>query len=408
MARKIHRLKSTQITNAKPGLHPDGGNLYLQVTDNKSKSWLFRYAKDGRERQMGLGSLNDVPLPEARDEATRYRRVLRDGLDPIEVRNSERADRALSNVPFKTFKQLAEDYIRTHSVAWKNEKHLGQWKTSLEQHVYPILGNLPARSITSAHVLSVLKPIWNTIPETASRVRGRIELVMDDAKAQGQFRGDNPAAWKGNLKPQLPARSKVRKVVHHAALPYERAGEFVATLRADDNVSSEAMEIVVLCASRLSEVSGMRGREIDLQAKMWTIPGERMKGGIEHRVPLSERALEIIRKRLRGDDDLVFPGWKGKRLTDAAFKQCRQRVGYGAFTTHGMRSTFKTWASEQTNFPNEVSEAALAHTIEDKVERAYNRTTFFEKRRELMKAWAEYCDRLPADTTRVIPIRAAV
>jgi integrase len=406
MARKLGKLTVVQVRNAKTGLHSDGGGLYLQVTDG-AKSWLFRYrVPNGRERFMGLGSLNTISLADVRAAAQKCRAMRLQGVDPIEARKAERATRALAQHSGTTFKQAAEQLMIDHAAGWKNTKHQAQWRTSLEQYAYPVLASLPVQSINTELVLKCIQPIWTQVPETAGRVRGRIEQVLDWAKAREMREGENPARWRGHLDHLLPPRKKVARVKHHAALPYTEVGKFMHKLRQLGGLQSDALEFVILTAARTGEAMGMRGREIDWSAKTWTVPGERMKAGRPHVVPLSDRALKILKARAPKDRDaLIFASGTGRPIGDFALGRINRGLGY-QITTHGFRSTFKDWAGDCTAFPNEVSEAALAHAVGDKVEAAYRRGTALEKRRELMAAWADYCNRITPPDAKVIPIGA--
>lgn len=403
MRRNHHRLSVITVRNARPGMHSDGGNLYLQVSDAGTKSWLFRYGRNGRERYMGLGPVHTVTLAEARADATRCRALLLKGIDPIEARRAERAANELAKHQGVTFRECAEKLITSHEASWRNEKHRRQWRATLEQYAYPVIGSLPAQAIDTALVLKVLEPIWQTRSETAGRLRGRVEAVLDWAKARGLRSGENPARWKGHLDHLLPKRSKLRAVSHLAALPYSDIGAFMQMLRDCEGVAARALEFIVLTVARTGEVRGMRWPEIDFATKVWTVPAARTKSGREHRVPLSERALAVLTVAgPASGDQLVFPNGRGEPLLELAITRVHRRLGYNV-TTHGFRSCFKDWASERTSFPNEVSEAALAHVVGDKVEAAYRRGDLFEKRRRLMDAWEQFCAR-PIAAGAITPI----
>jgi integrase len=414
--RQLHKLKGTAVNTRKPGMYSDGGGLWLQVGDGAKRSWIFRYkASNGKERYMGLGPAHTLTLADARAEAEKWRRVRLSGGDPIEARKTDRAAVALSLSQGTTFKEAAEQLGASIASGWRNAKHQKQWLRSLEIYAYPVLAKLPVQGITTDHVLRVLEPIWKAKPTTADRVRSRIEAVWDSFKARNQEMrlGECPARWRGHLDHILPASGKVRKVKHHPAMPYQQLGAFVARLRAEDRLTATALEMAILCASRLQEVAAMRWSEINLAERVWIIPGERMKGGAEHRVALSDRAVAILKAREATSADapvdaLVFPGTKGRPLSNSAFKKLRQDMGIGEFTSHGFRSSFKSWAAECTAYPDELSEAALAHISADKVLIAYRRTDFFDKRRALMQDWADYCDRITPTDAKVIPIRSAV
>jgi integrase len=409
MARTIGRLNSLAVARAKrPGLYPDGGNLYLQVGPSGSKSWLFRFTLNGRARAMGLGAQADISLAEARSWAVTCRRQLHEGIDPIEARNIQRAAAKLDAARSMTFRQCAEACIASHRAGWRSLKHAKDWSAMLEAYAFPAFGNLPVQQVDVALVMKVLEPIWKTKTETAARLRGRIEAVLNWAKTRGYRSGENPAAWKGHLENLLPKRSKVRKVKHHPAQPYGEIGPFMAALRAQEGIPARALEFAILTAARSGEVRGARREEINADATVWTVPASRIKGGREHRVPLSGPAQAIVvEMRKHTVDDLVFPGHKARRpLSDHPMLKVLDRMGYGHLTVHGFRSTFRDWAAEQTAFPSEVVEMALAHAVGDKVEAAYRRGDLFEKRCRLMEAWAAYCA-APAKAGEVVQMRRA-
>jgi integrase len=379
-------------------MYADGAGLYLRVTPAGARNWVLRYMLAGRPRWMGLGPLSLFGLAEARTRALDARRKRHDGIDPIEARRAERARQQLEEAKAITFKECAESYIASHRAAWRNEKHKYQWKATLEQFVYPVMGELSVQAVDIGLVLKALEPIWTRKPETASRVRQRIENILDSTKARGYRHGENPARWRGHLDKLLPARSKVRDVEHLAALPYAQLPAFLASLRKREAIAARGLEFLILTAARTGEVIGARWNEIDLLDKTWTVPAARMKAHREHRVPLSTRALEIVREMqsARGDA-YVFPGPKLTRpLSNMVFLMLLRRMGLDNLTVHGFRATFKTWSSERTRFQNEIAEAALAHVIGDKVEQAYRRGDLFEKRRQLMQQWATFCTTAPA------------
>jgi len=382
-----------------PGLYPDGGGLYLQVTrgvdGDARRSWVLRFRTiAGKPREMGLGSVLDVALADARVDADAARKLVRKGLDPIEEKKLARKEAIAEAVRAMTFKQCAEAYIAAHEASWKNPKHRQQWSRTLETYAYPVFGDLPVGSIDVALVTKVLDPIWQTKTETAARVRGRIESVLDWASVRGLRDGANPARWRGHLQRALPARSKVQRVRHHPALPYVELPAFVDQLRARRSLSARALEFLILTATRTSETTAAEWCEFDFKDGVWTIPSQRMKAGREHRVPLSRRALTLLRElKLLGDPRWVFPGNKGNsHLSNMAMLQIIRGMDRPTLTVHGFRSTFRDWTAEQTDFPREVAEAALAHAIGDKVEAAYRRGDLFEKRRALMRAWAEFAE----------------
>lgn len=397
MVRGINRLTALVVTRAKkPGMHPDGGGLYLQVTKSGAKSWIYRFMLKGKARHMGLGPLSAVSLAEARARATEARKLAKAGIDPIEAQKAEVVRANLESAKAISFKVASENYIEAHKPGWRNAKHAAQWASSLETYAYPVLGNLPVQGIDVALVMRVLEPIWIKKTETASRVRGRIESVLDWATARGYRLGDNPARWRGHLENLLPQRSKVQKVKHHSALPYEEIGSFIALLRQRPAISALALEFTILTALRTSEVIGAQWKEINLGKEEWLIPAERIKGGKEHRVPLSTRAIAILEEMAAGaepgEEDFVFPATrKGKHISNMAMLTLLKRMKRSDITVHGFRSSFRDWAAERTNYPREVAEMALAHVIGDKVEAAYRRGDLFEKRRRLMDEWERFC-----------------
>ena len=403
------KLSDLAARRTKLGMHGDGGNLWLQVTGDAkrpARSWLFRFGRNGRERYMGLGPYPDVGLQEARDKAQDARRLLRDGKDPIEVKRSGEAAAALTAAQRMTFRQCAEAYIEAHRMGWKNQKHAAQWPSTLEAYAYPVFGDLPVQAINVTLVMKSIEPIWKTKTETAFRLRGRIEAVLDWATVRQFRQGENPARWRGHLDHLLPERSKIQKVRHHPALAYAEVGGFMVELRKQEGAAARALQLAILTAGRTGEVIGARWQEIDLGEKVWTIPAVRMKVGREHRVPLSVPALAILDELGKtGKEGLVFPGRRvGNPLSTMAMLTVLRRMGREDLTTHGFRSTFRDWAAESTNFAREVAEMALAHSVSDKVEAAYRRGDLFEKRRKLMEAWASFCFK-PAVEADVVAIR---
>jgi integrase len=405
MHRNSNRLTALKVARlTKPGRYGDGGGLVLQVSKWRTKAWLFRFERDGRERQMGLGPLSTISLAEARQKATEARRLLLDGVDPIGARDEARMHAHAAAARGMTFKQCAENYIAAHETSWRNEKHRGQWKSTLSRYAYPIIGDLPASAIDTALVVRIIEPIWKEKAETASRLRGRIESVLDWAAVRGFRTGGNPARWRGHLDKLLPARGKVKPVKHHAALPYAEIPTFMADLRSRDGISTRALELTILTAVRTGEVIGARWSEFDVEAKVWTIAAERMKGGREHRVPLSDRAVAILTllPRESDGDGFVFIGARSdKPLSNMAMLELMRGLRPG-YVPHGFRSTFRDWAAEATNYQNHIVEMALAHVVGDKVEAAYRRGDLFEKRRRLMSDWAKYCSRPAAAAANVV------
>lgn len=395
---QINSLTALKIKQKlKPGLYSDGLGLYLQVRSETSKSWIFRYRAKGKLRDMGLGPLHSLSLAEAREKAAACRSMRLNGLDPIEERRRKEQREITDAVPVITFARCAEAYIAAHRASWKNGKHAEQWSSTLKTYAYPVFKDAPVSSIDKDLVFKVLQPIWNTKNETASRLRGRIERVLAWAGAMGYRTGDNPALWKGHLEFLLAKRSSVAPIVHHAAMPINDTPTFIGLLQRQETVTAYAFEFCILTATRTSETIGMRWDEIDDDGTMWTIPGKRMKAGRDHRIPLSDRARTIIAEMKRIHiSDFVFPGRVTDRpLSTMAFLELLRRLGRTDITAHGFRSTFRDWAAERTEFPNEVVEMALAHTISNKVEAAYRRGDLFEKRRALAQAWTDFCGNLP-------------
>lgn len=394
MARKTERLNALQVAKlAEPGYYCDGGGLYLQVSKTGSKSWIMRYTLDGKPREMGLGSFSAFTLAEARQRATAQRKQLADGLDPLEVKRVKVLARRMADANIITFDKAAAAFIEANSPAWRNAKHGDQWRNTLATYASPVIGALPVSVITTAHVLRVLTPIWSTKTETATRVRGRIEKILDWAKVQGYRTGDNPAAWRGHLSEALPTPSKVADAGHHAALPWIEIGAFMVALRAMQGAGARAMELIILTATRTSEVLNAKWTEFDLDAGLWVIPKERMKGFREHRVPLSVAALAVLdnAKAESTGGEYVFTGRKLAALSNMVCLQTLKRMGRSDLTVHGFRSTFRDWTAEATAYPRDVCEMALAHAVEDKSEAAYRRGDLLEKRRALMSDWATHC-----------------
>ncbi len=432
------KLTALQVAKAKePGMYADGGGLYLQVARGGSKSWIFRYrfkghaSKAGKPlaREMGLGSVRcegrlegTWTLAEARERARLQRQLLDLGKDPIEARRDRELIEALEKAKAVAFEDCAKDYIKAHKSGWKNAKHANQWGSTLKAWAYPIIGKLPVGAITTDLVMQVLQqpineeagsPIfWEARTETASRVRGRIENVLDWARAKKLRDGENPARWKGLLDKLLPARSTVAPVEHHKALPYAELPRFMDELRRRDSLSARALEFTILTAARTSDTVGAIREEVDRQERAWIVPAGRLKGRRgrrkrDHYVPLSDRALKIL-DDMPQRTEYLFANEAGEPLSNMAMLELLQGMGFGEdLTVHGFRSTFKDWCSEQTGYPNEMSEMALAHTVSDKVEAAYRRGDMREKRRRLMADWATYCESQPATAKEnVVPIRA--
>ena len=409
MARRVGILSALGVNKIKDkGLYSDGANLYLQVTDTGSKSWLFRYMIEGKNLYMGLGSLNSISLAEARVKAAECRKLLIEGKDPRAERNSSRNKIRLKAAKVKTFRQCAEEYIKSHQTSWKNEKHSQQWTNTLTTYAYPTIAGLPVQDIDVNLVLGIIEPIWQDKTETADRLRGRIETILDWATSREYRSGDNPAKWKGRLENLLPARNKIKRVIHHPALPYCEVAQFITDLRKQEGLAAIALEFVILTATRTSETINAKWQEFNLSDKVWIIPAERIKTGKEHRIPLSDSAIAILEKlQVIKDGEYVFNNRNQKPISNMAMLQLLKRMNKAEITVHGFRSTFRDWAAEQTNYPREVAEAALSHAVGDKVEAAYRRSDFFEKRRQMMDAWARYCEMPTAnDSDKVLNIRS--
>jgi integrase len=412
IARGVEKLNALAVRRATaPGLYGDGKGLYLRVGAGSGKSWVMRYMLDGRAREMGLGSYSDLSLAEARERARGFRKLLKDDVDPIDQRRNERLAKRAERERAKgvlTFRQCAEAYIAAHESGWKNPKHAAQWPSTLTTYVYPIFGSLPVQEVDTGLVVRVLEPIWAKKPETAGRVRGRIEAVLDWATSRGHREGDNPARWRGHLDNLLPKKSKVRSVEHHAALAFSEIGAFMAELRMQPGVAARALEFTILTATRTGEAIGARWDEINHAEKVWVVPATRMKAAQSHRVPLSAEAIAIL-EALPREGEFVFPGGKARRsLSNMAMTMVLRRMGRGEVTVHGFRSSFRDWAAERTNFPRDVAEMALAHRVGDKVEAAYRRGDLYRKRAQLMVAWARFCaaTAAPEQAGVVVPIAA--
>jgi integrase len=402
MARLAKELGPLAVSNlTAPGLHFVGGvpGLALQILPTGGKTWILRVMIGGKRRDMGLGGYSKTGnnLAKAREKAVEARDAIKKGTDPIEVNKAARSALKASRAAALTFKQCAAKYIAAHKAGWKNEKHAGQWLTTLETYAYPEIGDLLVRDVGVTNVLAILEKkesadaptFWNAKTETASRVRGRIESVLDWATARKYRTGENPARWRGHLDKLLPAPAKIAKVEHHKALPVDDVGAFMVDLRKREGTAARALEFAILTATRSGETRGAAWDEIDLHKAVWTIPGERMKAGREHRVPLSDAAVKLL-KSMEGDKGLVFASATGGELSDMTMTKVLRDMKVPA-VPHGFRSSFRDWAAERTNYPREVCEAALAHMLENKTEAAYFRTTMFDKRRQLMQAWATFC-----------------
>ncbi|MCA0359202.1 MAG: integrase arm-type DNA-binding domain-containing protein [Proteobacteria bacterium] len=413
MPRKLsNALTPLAVKSAKPGRHADGGGLYLLVKDTGARSWVYRFMLRGKARDIGLGAAGPggLSLAQARTARDTLRLKVNRGIDPLEERQRE-ASEALAaaqaaKVAGVTFKAVAEAYIAANEASWRNDKHRQQWRNTLATYVYPVMGELPVGSIGTGHVLQILEPIWQDKPETASRIRGRIETVLDAAKARGYREGENPARWRGHIAQILPPRARLTRG-HHTAMPYDALPAFLADLRGREAIAALALEFVILTATRTSEVLGATWAEVDLEKAVWTIPGSRMKAGKEHRVPLSLRAVEILEKVKPLSKASLFPAVRGGKLSSMAMTMLMRRMKQDC-TVHGFRSAFRDWAAERTGYAHEVCEMALAHVIGNKSEAAYRRGDLFEKRRRLMDDWANYCAGGGAAGANVMPLRGAL
>jgi integrase len=394
----IDLLSAAKVKSLKaPGDYLDGRGLYLQVRSASSKSWLLKYSLLKRAREMGLGSAFDFSLAEAREERDALRKLIKRGVDPLEQRKADKHVNKLELAKSITFRDAAARFITANRSGWRNIKHAGQWDATLKTYAYPTLGDLPVQAIDTALVMAVLDPIWSTKPETASRLRGRLEAVIGAAKARGEFKGENPATWKGHLDKLLPKTSKVRKVENHAALPYADLPNFMMHLREREGIAAAAMEFLILTAARTGEVLGATWKEIDLKKSIWMIAGQRMKSGKEHVVPLSAPAVAVMeRMRKLSNGEFVFFGQSsGRLLSGATLPRLLCRMKRTDITSHGFRSTFRDWAAER-GYQDAVAEAALAHSVPDAVVAAYKRTNFFEMRKKMMDDWATFATSDPA------------
>jgi integrase len=406
MGRSIERLKALTVERSlkKPGMYCDGGGLWLCVSSSSAASWVFRYQLHGSPHEMGLGSARDITLQEARTAAAAARKIKAMGSDPLHERERIAAERRAEAAKAITFRQSAEKYIESHRAGWKNAKHAAQWGATLATYAYPTIGALPVAAVDVALVHKMLEPIWTKKSETASRLRGRIESILDWATTRGYRTGENPARWRGHLENLFPAKSKVRQVKHHAALPYPELPAFMAQLEQQSGEGARALRFTILTAARTSEVLGAKWPEMDLRARVWTVPAERMKAKRQHRVPLSAAAVELLEEIGCGTGFAFAGATKGKPLSNMAMLATLRRMRRDDLTAHGFRSSFRDWAAEQTSFPSEVAEAALAHVVGDKVEAAYRRGDLFEKRKAMMEAWGRYCT-TQEQSADVVPLR---
>ena len=412
MGRKATELNALAVSRlTKPGLHFVGAvaGLALLVADTGAKSWILRKSIAGKRRDMGLGGYPDVTLAQAREKAREKRALVEMGIDPIEDRRSKLATLAASRAKVMTFDECVTAYIKAHGDGWKNPKHRQQWQNTLDTYASPFIGAIDVALVDTGLVLKCLEPIWKDKTETATRLRGRIENVLDWATTREYRQGENPARWRGHLDQLLVKPSKIQKVEHHAALPYAEIGPFMAALKGMEGMGARALEFAILTAARSGEVRGATWAEIDLKAGTWTIPPVRMKAGKEHRVPLSARAVELLEAlpRIEGEAIVFTSSKKDKPLSDMSLTAVLRRMDRGDLTAHGFRSTFRDWASETTANPGDVVEMALAHTIKNAVEAAYRRGDLFEKRARLMADWAKYCGTIKTTGGNVLELRQA-
>ena len=396
MPKKLNNvLTPLAVKNAKPGRHADGGGLHLLVKESGTRSWVYRFMLNGKSRDVGLGAAgpNGMSLANARDARDALRLKVKGGIDPLEERQQQAAEALAAVQAAKvagiTFRAVAETYIDANEESWRNDKHRQQWKSTLATYVYPVIGDLPVAEVATAHVLKILEPIWKVKAETASRVRGRMETILDTAKARGYRDGENPARWRGHIEQILPARSRLTRG-HHKAMPYDAIPAFVGALHQREAVAALALEFTILTAARTGEVIGANWGEVDLERAMWTIPANRMKATKEHRVPLSPRALEILAVTKGLHSEWLFPAMKGGKISGMAMSMLLRRMKIDV-TVHGFRSSFRDWSAECSSYAHEVCEMALAHVIGNKAEAAYRRGDLFEKRRCLMNDWATFC-----------------
>jgi integrase len=410
MARLIQKLTEAKIrTLTAIKLHPDGAGLYLQIKPGGARSWIYRFTLNGRTRDMGLGALADVSLVKARDKASAARALVDDGIDPIEHTRAQAAIPAAPKRHFApTFEEVAEAYMADRLKRLRSEVHRHQWRQTLVDYAYPVIGKMPVNEIETNDVLAVLKPIWESKCETATRLRGRLERILARATVEGLRRGANPATWRGHLQEALPARSEVQPVQHFRAMEFRDVPAFMTELCQIDTVGAAALRFLILTAARAGEVLGARWTEIDWTEKTWTVPASRAKTNRDHIVPLSTGALAALREvePLRGiSEDLIFPGRRGGSLSSMTFLVLLQRRMNRAVTAHGFRSAFRDWCGDEADVPRELAEASLAHVIKNQVERAYRRKSAVERRRAVMQQWCDYC--LPPSTTEVVNIEEA-
>ena len=416
----VNALDAQTVKHAKAGRHADGGGLYLLVKPSGAKSWVFRFMLNGKSRDLGLSRCpeavalmekhgkEELTLAQAREVAAIYRFKVKAGIDPLAERQEAAAQAAAERQEQEaaqiTFREMAERYIAAQEGTWRNAKHRQQWRNSIGTYAYPVIGDIAVADVETKHVLAVIEPIWKAKPETASRVRGRIEAILDAAKVRGYRAGDNPARWRGHLAQLLPGRKKLSRG-HHKAVPYSALPELIGQLRARSAVAALALEFTIMTAARTGEVIGATWGEVDMDAATWVVPAARMKAGREHRVPLPPRAIEILVETHKIGGDYLFTGQRGGPMSGMAMAMLLRRMNVDA-TVHGMRSCFRDWAAECTGYPHEVCEMALAHTIANRTEAAYRRGDLFEKRRRLMTEWAAFCAGETHNAGEVVPLRS--
>ena len=393
MPRKAAELSPLSISRLKEsGLWAVGGvaGLYLHVNDRGARSWILRVVVGDKRRDMGLGGYPDIGVADARQKAREARLKIEQGVDPILLRKQAKSELMALQATDKTFEQAAGEYIKIHAESWSNDKHRKQWERTLTAYAFPVVGKLSLRHIRQEHILKILEPIWTTKTETATRVRGRIESILDWAKVKGLRSGENPAAWKGHLDHMLPAPTRLKNVEHLAAVPVRDMPGFMVKLREAAGTAAQALEFLILTAARSGEVRGITWQEVSLEDALWVVPAERMKMKKEHRVPLSDRALSILKSQPRIDENpLVFPAPRGSQMSDATMSAVLKRMGIDA-TVHGFRSSFRDWCGDYTNYPRDLAEQCLAHGADDPVEAAYRRGDALERRREIMNEWSKF------------------
>ena len=393
MPRKAAELPPLSINRLKePGLWAVGGvaGLYLHVNARGARSWILRVVVGDKRRDMGLGGYPDIGVADARQKAREARLKIEQGVDPILLRKQAKSELMALQATDKTFEQAAGEYIKIHAESWSNDKHRKQWERTLTAYAFPVVGKLSLRHIRQEHILKILEPIWTTKTETATRVRGRIESILDWAKVKGLRSGENPAAWKGHLDHMLPAPTRLKNVEHLAAVPVRDMPGFMVKLREAAGTAAQALEFLILTAARSGEVRGITWQEVSLEDALWVVPAERMKMKKEHRVPLSDRALSILKSQPRIDENpLVFPALRGSQMSDATMSAVLKRMGIDA-TVHGFRSSFRDWCGDYTNYPRDLAEQCLAHGADDPVEAAYRRGDALERRREIMNEWSKF------------------